>query len=122
MGPEEGGFDLSAAHYQVIGLLPPDLQAAACQLVRERQLSLRDTRWLVALLSSQPGISLPVAVAMVEAVARSPVGSCLARIEAALDELPEPGELTGSERRMVLVILELLMERAQLLRHALLAL
>ena len=118
---EQEGFDLSAAHYELIALLPADLQAPACEVVREHQLSLNHTRWLVALLSSGPGMALPVAVAMVQGVTRTPVGELLARIEEALDELPAPAELTGSERKMILVILDVLMQRAQMLKRALLA-
>jgi len=121
MTAEEANFDLSPTHYELIGLLPADLQAPTCEVVQEHRLSLSHTRWLVALLSSAPGMALPVAVAMARGVAATPVGQLLASIEEALDGLPAPADLTGSERRMILVILEVLVERARLLKEALLA-
>jgi len=122
MAGQGKGFKLTDEHLSAIGMLPPDLQGAVHQLANDHRLSLVDTRRLVALLRSQPTLSLPVALAMVQAVGKSRVGEILGRIEQALEELPEAHNLTGSERRMVLVILELLQEKVSHLRRVLLGL
>ena len=113
---------LTEAHLQAIATLPPDLQGPVRELASDNHLSPVDTRRLAALLTFQPHLSLPVALAMVQAVAKTQVGKTLGRIEQALDELPEADDLTGSERRMVLVILELLERRIAAMRQTLLGL
>jgi len=114
--------ELTEAHLKAIATLPPDLQGPVRELASDHQLSPVNTRRLAALLSAQPNLSLPVALAMVQAVARSQVGMALERIEQALDELPEAGDFTGSERKVVLACLELLERRIAALRQALLSL
>ena len=114
--------ELTEAHLQIIATLPPDLQGPVRELASDHHLSPVDTRRLAALLTFQPHLSLPVALAMVQAVAKTQVGKTLGRIEQALDELPEADDLTGSERRMVLVILELLERRIAAMRQTLLGL
>ena len=113
-------FKLTVAHLRAIAGLLPDLQGVAREMAKDHQLSLVETRRLVALLVSQPTLSLPVALAMVQAVGKSKVGEVLGRIEQALDELPAPEQLTGSERKMTLVILGLLQQRTTAWHQALL--
>ena len=120
--PKRGHFQLSNEFIRAIAELPPYLHGVAREMVQDHQLSLVETRRLVALLVSQPTLSLPVALAMVQAVGKSKVGEVLGRIEQALDELPAPEQLTGSERKMTLVILGLLQQRITAWHQALLGL
>ncbi len=113
-------FKLTVAHLRAIAGLLPDLQGVAREMAKDHQLSLVETRRLVALLVSQPTLSLPVALAMVQAVGKSKVGEVLGRIEQALNELPAAEQLTGSERKMTLVILGLLQQRTTAWHQALL--
>ncbi len=115
-------FELTEAHLRATAGLPLDLQDVAREMVKDHQLDLIKTRRLAALLISQPTLSLPVALAMVQAVGKTRVGEILGRIERALDELPNASELTGSERRMTLVILGLLEERIRTMHQMLLGL
>ncbi|MBI3536665.1 MAG: hypothetical protein HY070_03745 [Chloroflexi bacterium] len=64
-------------------------------------------RWLGALRSHQRGLPQPVAIAMVEAVGKAPLGDDLRKIEDALIHLETADlqEITGSEARVLVAIL-----------------
>lgn len=75
------------------------------------------TRWLTALHAYQPGLPQPVAVAMVEAVAKGNLGIELRKIEEAMMNFENAGldDLTGSEARVLIAILrQMSSELAQL--------
>ncbi len=77
---------------------------------------------LQALLNKYPSLPLPIATAMVKRAANGPVGSALNRLEEALNQLndlPDLGSLSGSEVRVLDVILDQITSTVANLRNSL---
>ncbi len=77
-------------------------------------------RWLDALLQSEATLPRPVASAIIENVAKGPLGEPLHQLEQALIQLESvrPDDLTGSEARAILAILMHLSQQAGQLQVA----
>ena len=75
-------------------------------------------RWLIALLKSEATLPRPVASAIIENVAKGPLGDPLRQLEQALIHLESvrPENLTGSEARAILAILVHMTDQVTLLQ------
>ena len=79
------------------------------------------SHWLAALQAHQPSLPQPVALAMVDAVGRGPLGEPLRNIQAALTRLANSNlqDFTGSEARVLIAILRQMDDELELMEDRL---
>jgi ParB/RepB/Spo0J family partition protein len=115
---------ISPMHAQVVEALlapadpVPQRKAAATkrikallELVEAMRLDLVDTRNAALLMSFDPNLPSPSAVAMAQSVRATRIGKALASIEAGLDLVEGSHDLSGNEEHAVMAILAHLQER-----------
>jgi len=117
---------VSPMHAQVVEVLltpadaVPQRKAAATkrikallELVEAMRLDLVDTRNAALLMSFDPNLPSPSAVAMAQSVRATRIGKALASIEAGLDLIEGSHDLSGNEEHAVMAILAHLQERVK---------
>lgn len=119
------GWSLTPMHTQIVeAMLLPGEDAAPAQKgaatrrikalleqVEAMKLDLVDTRNAALLMSFDPNLPSPSAVAMAQSVRATRVGKALANIQAGLDMLETVGEISGNEEHAIMAILAHLQER-----------
>ena len=84
---------------------------ALLEQVEAMKLDLVDTRNAALLMSFDPNLPSPSAVAMAQSVRATRIGKALASIEAGLDLVESSHDLSGNEEHAVMAILAHLQER-----------
>ena len=86
---------------------------ALLEQVEAMKLDLVDTRNAALLMSFDPNLPSPSAVAMAQSVRATRIGKALASIEAGLDLIESSSDLSGNEEHAVMAILAHLQERVK---------